>query len=728
MNTSNSATPGVLGKIRFGRSRPLTSFSSNAKSKSHADRTFSPIRNRSFANRKKNSHPSDSSNLTVSNKDEEREPPAAHKSGGKAFTGLGLRHSRSALTSFKPHVKTKQHRIPPYSPTRRRSDIRYNHSSNQRCLSPSVDNSNYCVSNQIEDREPEVDQRSQVTRTSSTRSKRSSLTKRSPKRFPSPKKRGLGGFRNDTPAAMLPVETPVRKEQQQSQNLKIDTSTTSLSDAELFRGMGPVDVDEFICAPYPKSKTDNTVAEELPQISETGVTNDPDSLVDTSTPVTLSAQPVANVTADSKADNKADELSDLIAQEKKQDQANPNPKQLPPQEVLPSQVPKEQSNPSTSTSTSSLDTFSCSSSKLSTISRQSKHRESLPAKHTTTSCRSLSPSTLSHKSKRSSTSSKHLHPSDSKTIKTLVTKLCDIVEKADAENGPISEFQGALASILSFPDRLADSYFFLRSHPFHQTQLRSGSISEAARHPDLCRYVDCYPQDSHLLRIPADASDDDGGGTFLNASLVSMPDGPYIAAAGPMAPGWHGPDTRTRFWAAVWHHDVRLVVALAPPERGAGGCSEYATDGCYGDFKLEVVEETFVLDGDAVQRKIRIGSGGWNYKEVTHLEYLKWPNYGFPRNDKIASLALHTLEVMGRSTSEQSNASLVHCCGGIGRTGTFISILSMWNRRGSLRTEEDVMFGVIECVERLRTQRHPYCVEGEAQWEIIFRALAAMSE
>eukprot|EP00588_Corethron_pennatum_P012530 CAMPEP_0194280110 /NCGR_PEP_ID=MMETSP0169-20130528/15912_1 /TAXON_ID=218684 /ORGANISM="Corethron pennatum, Strain L29A3" /LENGTH=721 /DNA_ID=CAMNT_0039024711 /DNA_START=96 /DNA_END=2261 /DNA_ORIENTATION=+ len=719
MNTSNSATPGILGKIRFSRSRPsLTSFSS--KSKLHADPTFSPIRNRPFANRKKNSQPSEPSNLTVSKKDEEREPPTAPKSGGKALTGLGLRHSRSALTSFKPHAKTKQQRVPPYSPTRRRSDIRHNHGSNHRCLSPSVDHSNHCISNQVEDREPEVDERSQATRSgSATRSKRSSLTKRSPKRFTSPKKRGVGGFRNETPAAVLPMETPVRKEQQQSHNSKME-----LSDAELFRGMGPVDVDEFICAPY------SAVAEELPQISETGVTNDPDSPVDTPTPVTSSAEPVAHVTADSKADNKAEELSDLIAQEKKRDQANPNPKQLPPQEMLPLQASKEQSDRSTSVSTSSLDTFSCSSSKFSNISRRSKDRQSLPAKNIAASYRSLSPpSTLSHKSKRSSSSSsKHVRRSDSKTIKTLVTKLCDMVEKADAENDTISEFQGALASILSFPDRLADSYFFLRSHPFHQTQLRSGSISEAARHPDLCRYVDCYPQDSHLLRVPAGAGDDDGGGTFLNASLVSLPDGPYIAAAGPMAQGWHGPDTRAVFWAAVWHHDVRLVVALAPPERGAGGCAEYATDGRYGDVKLEVVDKRLVLDGDAVQRKIRLGSGGRTYKEVTQLEYLKWPNYGFPRNDKIASLALHTLEVMGRATGEHSGAPLVHCCGGMGRTGTFISILSMWNRRGSLRTEEDVMFGVIECVERLRTQRHPYCVEGEAQWEIIFRALAAMSE
>ena len=101
----------------------------------------------------------------------------------------------------------------------------------------------------------------------------------------------------------------------------------------------------------------------------------------------------------------------------------------------------------------------------------------------------------------------------------------------------------------------------LRSEDTHDTLLASGRCTVAAAQPELNRYSDCWPLDAHLC--------DTSGAGYLNASLIAFDAAgglpTYIAAAGPMAPEWHGPDTRMAFWSAVLHHRVRVLVALARP-------------------------------------------------------------------------------------------------------------------------------------------------------------------
>eukprot|EP00038_Savillea_parva_P004828 m.142647 g.142647 ORF g.142647 m.142647 type:complete len:168 (+) comp11590_c3_seq1:1493-1996(+) len=81
---------------------------------------------------------------------------------------------------------------------------------------------------------------------------------------------------------------------------------------------------------------------------------------------------------------------------------------------------------------------------------------------------------------------------------------------------------------------------------------------------------------------------------------------PAIVSAGPMAPAWHGPDTRPTWWEAVWFNRVNTIVALCPPARGLQGCAAYAITGQYGHVYVTVEAETPVLKGLALERRIRL--------------------------------------------------------------------------------------------------------------------------
>ena len=269
--------------------------------------------------------------------------------------------------------------------------------------------------------------------------------------------------------------------------------------------------------------------------------------------------------------------------------------------------------------------------------------------------------------------------------------------------------------------------------PSHDELLADGRCSVAAAHPPLNRYSDCWPLDTHLA--------DTGGAGYLNATLVrphaAAP--PYIMAAGPMAPEYHGPDTRPAFWSAVWHHGVRVIVALAVPAGGFQGCADYATTATHGDITVECIN---VFDsfggGHAFERKVRLTRGD-ETRECTQIEYQKWPNYGVPPSSGSNPLAL-TEATAGASVAKliervdllrsamaapSEPPLLVHCAGGVGRTGAFVTAHSLCceERQSGVASTASA---VATRVRELRAARHPYVVETAAQLRLVVDTLAEL--
>jgi len=276
-------------------------------------------------------------------------------------------------------------------------------------------------------------------------------------------------------------------------------------------------------------------------------------------------------------------------------------------------------------------------------------------------------------------------------------------------------------------------YFFssIDSGPTHEELAASGAISRALEHPSLNRYCDCFPLDAHLARSVT--------GRYINASLVQLRQSAAvprtIVAAGPMAPKFYGPDTRGDFWGAVWAHQVQVIVALATPEKGVQGCAEYAYDGQYDDIQVRLLHEKPVAYW-GVERTLELNLGS-TVREVTQLEFSAWPNYGVPgAASSVAALATRVCQLVteapaqGEPADVESEAAplLIHCAGGVGRSGSFATLLSLWMDRDDLHlvTGADVFATVQSRVEAFRRQRHPYGVETPEQLGMIIDVLEVL--
>ena len=253
----------------------------------------------------------------------------------------------------------------------------------------------------------------------------------------------------------------------------------------------------------------------------------------------------------------------------------------------------------------------------------------------------------------------------------------------------------------------------IASRETHASLLADGKCSRAASNPECNRYCDCWPVDSHLCDV--------GEAGYLNASLLQLGGAHnYIAAAGPMAPEWHGPDTRGAFWSAVLKHKVPVLVALAPPQHGFQGCADYCVDGAtYDGVRVEILRRAEALNGTALEEHIRVHRGCEGHSLVRIL-FREWPNYGVP--EAATSVAGLITRIDELRPEGDAAPLLVHCAGGVGRTGSLIVAHSLWaaSRAAAQPIGPD---DVCARVKLLRAQRHPYCVESAQQLQLIFDVL-----
>ena len=67
---------------------------------------------------------------------------------------------------------------------------------------------------------------------------------------------------------------------------------------------------------------------------------------------------------------------------------------------------------------------------------------------------------------------------------------------------------------------------------------------------------------------------------------------------------------------------------------------------------------------------------------------------------------------------------VVHCSGGIGRSGTFLTAYGAYchilQNKSNLSEENMISFSLFETVKALRLQRHPWMVEGIEQYQMAY--------
>lgn len=259
----------------------------------------------------------------------------------------------------------------------------------------------------------------------------------------------------------------------------------------------------------------------------------------------------------------------------------------------------------------------------------------------------------------------------------------------------------------------------------HETMMADGKclVASAEGNLELNRFCNILPFDSHL------ASCSRG---FINASVVAPLGREFLIAQGPMSE----PDTREAFLHTVVENNVSVMVNLAP---FGLECADYIGPGQYGEMKV-TVEALETLPNAVVVRKLKLESPNIAAPHsVHHIQFDDWPNYSMPyHSSALAKVAQLVLDHRAK-TDPGPGMTMVNCSGGVGRSGTLVATLAVWEslceeaRKGDfedmpLDTFKPHLVGVCtKAVETVRDQRHPWLVEGFGQYALIFETLHLLS-
>lgn len=118
---------------------------------------------------------------------------------------------------------------------------------------------------------------------------------------------------------------------------------------------------------------------------------------------------------------------------------------------------------------------------------------------------------------------------------------------------------------------------------------------------------------------------------------------------------------------------------------------------------------------------------GDEVREVLHIHYQEWPDYGAPLSCKIIARVISAMSSYRDAHCKKFGGSetpmvTVHCSAGIGRAGTFIAINAYHERKAAHMFDVDGVISVKDIVEDLRQQRMGM-VQSREQYYFIYKAI-----
>ncbi|KAK2014417.1 protein-tyrosine phosphatase [Colletotrichum eremochloae] len=269
---------------------------------------------------------------------------------------------------------------------------------------------------------------------------------------------------------------------------------------------------------------------------------------------------------------------------------------------------------------------------------------------------------------------------------------------------------------------------------YKQTDLRRGVQD---------RYFNIKPWNHNRikLRVPAGELD------YVNASTISLssptnkelPPLRYIAMQGPteasvdfvwrmVAEQLTSPVVIVQLTSFFENHQVKCFPYL-PLDETQGPWTLNELDGWNDGWTATLTFDslTTLEDGAIEVRKVLLHVGDEEEDRVIwHLLYTKWPDFGVPAVDDLASfLTLMRLSREYNTTLE--NPRIIHCSAGVGRTGTFIALEHLIREldEGALEDYDGDAEGddlIFATVDTLREQRRSM-VQAESQYLFLYQVL-----
>eukprot|EP01130_Rhizamoeba_saxonica_P005855 TRINITY_DN2317_c0_g1_i1.p1 TRINITY_DN2317_c0_g1~~TRINITY_DN2317_c0_g1_i1.p1 ORF type:complete len:344 (-),score=46.29 TRINITY_DN2317_c0_g1_i1:837-1868(-) len=240
------------------------------------------------------------------------------------------------------------------------------------------------------------------------------------------------------------------------------------------------------------------------------------------------------------------------------------------------------------------------------------------------------------------------------------------------------------------------------------------------------RYKNILPQDDTRVKLIKGTTD------YINANYIKWDVeifnfDMFIATMAPL------PYTFNDFWRIVW--DIKISVVVMLMDLMEGGCKK-------GDIYLPGVGETLegrdfyltvdswsVLTDQIKTRKIKIEHKRTHEIRYTnHIHYRGWSDHSIP----ISSESMIDI-ILAINTYYTTGYPLVHCSAGVGRTGTFISIVLaleklrkiILNNSSQIPSLENILqeIDVPSIVRHLRNVRNPAMVQNYHQYKFIYQCI-----
>jgi len=284
----------------------------------------------------------------------------------------------------------------------------------------------------------------------------------------------------------------------------------------------------------------------------------------------------------------------------------------------------------------------------------------------------------------------------------------------------------------------------------HTAMVTRGLCKAAEENVERNRYSNLYPYDAKRVVLQPLATDETEDETdYINASWIEVlgVNIKFILTMAPLHPASFSSSRRTdfsssssvstcpEFWRMVHQTSASRILMICKLEAGYAGCSQYFPDSTASPHTHGAYTVTLHSAGEQnnpaiIENKFRLA---WKDGEriIEHLQFPFWPNYGVVQN--LADLAA-LVEKVYELVKESREPLIVHCSGGIGRSGTFTTILSAYTLirdflqtgdKGKLESilADDGAITLQKIVTSLREQRHPWMVEGEHQYLLAYSTL-----
>uniref|UniRef100_A0A1I7V2J5 WSN domain-containing protein n=1 Tax=Caenorhabditis tropicalis TaxID=1561998 RepID=A0A1I7V2J5_9PELO len=179
---------------------------------------------------------------------------------------------------------------------------------------------------------------------------------------------------------------------------------------------------------------------------------------------------------------------------------------------------------------------------------------------------------------------------------------------------------------------------------------------------------------------------------FIHASLIKLKNCfRMILSQGPVVGVEDKIDNAEKYWSMVRQYGSEAIVMLCDffeeeedidKETGERGpkrkekCSRYFPVSkeevmTFGGFKIRLVEETYDKKLMLRIRKLAYSYNGEEERFVTHYHYLGWPDKGIPVDPTAVIM-------IWKAIRNSPNPPVIHCSAGIGRTGTFAFLESIY--------------------------------------------------